>query len=381
MRIAFYSPLKPPTHPNPSGDRRMSRLLIDALRFAGHRVDLVSELRSYDKNGDARRQSEIAARAEGAVADLLRGWTAQPAAGRPDIWFTYHLYHKAPDHLGPSIAAALNIPYVVAEASHAPKREGGPWDAGFQTARKAIQQARVIFCLTRRDRAGIEPLVGPDARLIFLPPFLDATRFLRAGDHAAAARAKLAAERDLDPSLRWLLAVGMMRDGDKSVSYARLADALARLPGDDWRLIVVGDGEAAGRIRAGFGPIQSKVCYLGAQDPAALPEIYAACDLYVWPAAGEAYGMAFLEAQAAGLPVVAGNERGVPDVVRDGETGLLATPGDAGDFASKVRRLLDDDLQRDRLGRQARRFVAEDRRVDKAAAILDEGLRWALNCC
>ncbi len=377
MRIAFYSPLKPPTHPNPSGDRRMSRLLIDALRMAGHKVDLASELRSYDKLGDARRQGEIETRAEEEVAGLLRDWAAGPATDRPDVWFTYHLYHKAPDHLGPPIAAALDIPYVVAEASHAPKREGGPWDAGFKTARKAIQQARVIFCLTRRDRAGIEPLVGPDARMIYLPPFLDASRFLQ----AAADRARLAAEHGLDPSRRWLLAVGMMRGGDKAVSYARLADALGRLPGDDWRLIVVGDGEAAERIRAGFDPIQSEVFYLGAQDPDDLPAIYAACDLYVWPAAGEAYGMAFLEAQAAGLPVVAGNERGVPDVVLDGNTGLLATPDDAADFALKIRRLLDDDRERDRLGRQAQRFVAEDRPVEKAAAILDEGLQWALNCC
>jgi hypothetical protein len=45
MRIAFYAPMKPPDHPVPSGDRRMSRLLIAALGRAGHEVELASRLR------------------------------------------------------------------------------------------------------------------------------------------------------------------------------------------------------------------------------------------------------------------------------------------------------------------------------------------------
>ena len=88
--------------------------------------------------------------------------------------------------------------------------------------------------------------------------------------------------------------------------------------------------------------------------------------------------MALLEAQAAGLPVVAGRERGVPDVVEDGVTGLLATAGDAADFAAKVRRLLDQPTLRRQFSEAARRFVAEQRTVPAAAASLDEGLRWAV---
>ena len=56
---------------------------------------------------------------------FLRRCAAAPAAA-PELWFTYHLYHKAPDWLGPRIAGALGIPYVVAEASFAPKQAGGP---------------------------------------------------------------------------------------------------------------------------------------------------------------------------------------------------------------------------------------------------------------
>ena len=73
---------------------------------------------------------------------------------------------------------------------------------------------------------------------------------------------------------------------------------------------------------------------------AELAGVYAAADLYVWPACNEAYGMALLEAQAAGVPVVAGREGGVADVVADGATGLLVEPRSPTAFAAAVRSLL-----------------------------------------
>ncbi len=46
MRVTFYAPLKPPDHEVPSGDRRMARLLIQALELAGHEVEVAARLRS-----------------------------------------------------------------------------------------------------------------------------------------------------------------------------------------------------------------------------------------------------------------------------------------------------------------------------------------------
>jgi glycosyltransferase involved in cell wall biosynthesis len=73
-----------------------------------------------------------------------------------------------------------------------------------------------------------------------------------------------------------------------------------------------------------------------------LPAVYVAADLFVWPAVNEAYGMAILEAQAAGLAVVAGRCGGVPDIVGDGETGCLVPVADAAACARAVARLLDN---------------------------------------
>jgi glycosyltransferase involved in cell wall biosynthesis len=94
----------------------------------------------------------------------------------------------------------------------------------------------------------------------------------------------------------------------------------------------------------------------------ALPPVYAAADLYVWPALREAYGLAMLEAQAAGLPVVAGQGGGVAEVVADGRSGVLTAPGEPGAFARAVRDLLARPERRQAMAAAAARFVVEERR-------------------
>ena len=116
-RIAFYAPLKAPTHPTPSGDRRMARLLMQTLELAGAKVELASDFRSYDGQGDPARQKALRATGDILAAELIERYRAREDSARPTAWFTYHLYHKAPDWIGPKVAAALDIPYLVAEAS------------------------------------------------------------------------------------------------------------------------------------------------------------------------------------------------------------------------------------------------------------------------
>ena len=84
-----------------------------------------------------------------------------------------------------------------------------------------------------------------------------------------------------------------------------------------------------------------------------------------------AAGMAMLEAQAAGLPVVAGRTGGVPDVVRDGQTGDLCTIGDAGAFADAVAILLADPARRDTYRANALRLTASENNLSVAAGRLN----------
>jgi glycosyltransferase involved in cell wall biosynthesis len=86
--------------------------------------------------------------------------------------------------------------------------------------------------------------------------------------------------------------------------------------------------------------------------------------------------MALLEAQAAGLPVVAGNVRGVPEVVWEGETALLVPENDPEAFAAAVRYFLDDP-KRGHAGDVAAGRVARERGLERAGDILDRAITAA----
>lgn len=352
MRIAFHAPMKSPTHPVPSGDRQMAQLLIRALERGGHCVELASALSTYQREPDLDRFTRIEKQAAEEVARLSALWRHESA---PDLWFTYHSYYKAPDLIGPALAAAFGIPYVTAEASYSRRRNEGLWARTQEFVAQAVGQAALNICFTGRDREGLADAM-PEAALDLLPPFIDTSAF---------------PERPpADPSR--LVCVAMMRSGDKLASYRMLADALRRIVHLPWRLSVVGDGQAREEVMAlfaGFSP--ERIEWHGRAEPSAVPDILASAGIYVWPGCGEAYGLAYLEAQAAGLPVVAQDTAGVPEVVVSGRTGWLVPAGDTAAFALAVERLLTNGEERKAMARAARHFVHEERSLEAAAARLN----------
>jgi len=368
-RAAFYAPLKPPDHPAPSGDRRIARLFQQAFREIGVEPALASRFRSRDAAGDACRQARMAALGPALARRALRR-LGEP---RPDLWFTYHLYYKAADWFGPEAAAALGVPYIVAEASYAPKRAGGPWDLAHRRVAKAVQAAAAVLCLNPNDAACLTPIMPDPSRLIPFPPFLDIAPYRAAAAERAAARAEIGRRQGLEPDAVWLLAVGMMRAGDKAASYGELADALAGLAGTPgWRLLAIGDGPMRPEIERRLAKATGgRAIFTGALDEAALARYYAAADVMVWPAVAEAFGMAMLEGQASGLPVVAGDVGGVGSVVQDGQSGLLTPPGDVAAFRAAVAQLIADPALRRNFGAAGRERVFERQSLQAAGRRLE----------
>jgi glycosyltransferase involved in cell wall biosynthesis len=373
VRVAFHAPLKPPDHPVPSGDRRMARAFMALLGRLGHEVTLATRFRSYDRSGDAARQERLRALGR-ALARRIVGRTGP----QPELWFTYHCYHKAPDLVGPEVTAALDVPYVIAEPSFAAKQSGGLWAVGQEAAMRAFAAADVLLTMTEDDAAGIAPLVRPPTMLLRFPPFLDAAPFRAAAASRARHRARLAAVCDLDPTRPWLLMVAMMRAGVKRRSYLALAEILDGLRDLPWQAVLIGDGEARPEIEARFAALgPARVHFLGELGAEELPAWYAAADLYVWPAFGEAYGLAMLEAQAAGLPILAFREGGVPDIVLDGRTGLLVPNRDHEGLAAALRALLGDPGRRAAMGAAALVHIRARHDMDAAAARLGQALDLA----
>jgi glycosyltransferase involved in cell wall biosynthesis len=331
MRVAFYAPLKPPDHPTPSGDRRVAQLFFAALRLAGHDVFVASRFRSYEGRGDKIRQERLASLAGILAERFLRRCLEAPETA-PELWFTYHLYHKAPDWLGPRISDGLDIPYLLAEASDAPKQALGKWAAGRDAAQRAIRRADAVIGLNPTDQESVLPLLRDRRRWVAIRPFLDAACF---GPQTGAA---------LGPPR--LIVIAMMRYGDKLASYRILGDALSRLLDLSWSVEVVGDGPARSEVEEALDSVGERVIWSGMLDHAAIRARLGSADLFVWPAINEAFGMALLEAQASGLPVVAGRAGGVDEVVVSELTGLLVPPGDVLAFAAAVRSLIVDQGRR-----------------------------------
>tara|TARA_B100000315_G_scaffold101207_1_gene93005 strand:+ start:5722 stop:6837 length:1116 start_codon:yes stop_codon:yes gene_type:complete len=367
MNIAFYAPMKSPRSFVPSGDRRVARALIEALELKGHSVDLASEFHAREPVGDATRQSELKAQGE-VVADRL---IAKYRLGEhsPDLWFTYHIYYKAIDWIGPRVAAELGIPYVAAEVSYAPKRAGGAWDFSHQALGEAIKQADAIIGLNSLDRACVLPLLDKPELLVQIKPFVAKPKT----HDREEARSDLIKRLNINSKTPIMVTVGMMREDAKLQSYKVLGQTMARLENDDIHLVVIGDGPARAEVERHVGNKQTT--YLGELAEEDIRTVYSGSDLFIWPAVNEAYGMAMLEAQAMGLPVVAGDAGGVSDIVRDGQTGYLCPEGDAEALAEKIKKLLIDTQLRDDFSKQAIVVCNEEHSLATAAQTLDHTLR------
>jgi len=371
MKILFYAPMKSPEHPVPSGDRRVARLLLAALREAGYQPELASSVRTFDKKGDVDFQADIVKKSHIEAEKIIASFEGLSAADRPVAWFSYHLYHKAPDLIGPLVTKRLGIPYLVAEASHAPKQKGGRWNRGYQAAKAAITHADKVFHMTQLDGECLKAIVKKPEALVYLAPFLNSQKHEPDGGRAKA----LVKRAGGTPDKLTLLSVGMMREGDKMQSFSQLEEALDYLQGDDWQLLIVGDGEARSTVESLFERHKDNVIFLGQLDLEDLFCLYYYSDLYVWPAHGEAYGMAFLEAGSVGLPIVAGDIRGVPDVVLKDETGLLSPARDMKSFSQSIRFLLDNAVLRQKMGKRAIEFVTKDRNLSSAAKLLAKNIQ------
>jgi glycosyltransferase involved in cell wall biosynthesis len=355
MKIAFHAPLKSPDHPVPSGDRQMARMLVEALRLAGHDVDVASRLRTFSRKASGAHFSALREEAERKIVRLRALWRRD---GPPDVWFCYHPYYKSPDLIGPRLSAEFSIPYVTVESSYSSRRNHGAWKLAQDEVAAGARQAAVNICFTHRDREGLEAGI-PDGRYAMLAPFIDVAPFqaLKSGETGGVK----------------LIAVAMMRQGDKMDSYRMLARALELVVDMPWELTIVGDGPARAEVHDAFSGLPAeRIDWAGERKPQAIAGILAGSDLYVWPGCGEAYGLSYLEAQAAGMPVVAQRTAGVPEVVRDGETGVLTTAGDIELFAAAIRRFLGDRTLTAEFGQRARRFVFERRSLSAAAQRLGE---------
>jgi L-malate glycosyltransferase len=215
--------------------------------------------------------------------------------------------------------------------------------------RWAYRTAHAVVANSSAARAQLEVEGVRRHRLRLIPNGLDLARFTPRPPSAAIRRvvtvANLRAEKGHDTILAAVPAV-----------LAKHPDATFTFAGDGPRR------DALETLARALG-VSGRVRFLGECDDVA--PVLGASDLFVLPSRSEAFPNAVIEAMAAGLPVVASNVGGIPEVVRHGENGLLVPPDDHHALTEAVLGLMDRRDEAVALGAAARRDVARDYTIDR----------------
>lgn len=231
-------------------------------------------------------------------------------------------------------------------------------------SRHAARHARFFAVVSEHlKRYFTEELGIPAEGVIVVPNGVDTERFSPGPNTGTAPSG----------SVR-LISVGRLVDA-KDYPTLFAAAATLRAEGREFSLSIVGDGDLRANVEANVARsgLNDTVRLLGNRTD--VGSLLQSSDAFVLSSRREGLPVSVLEALATGLPVVATKVGAIPDVVNDGENGLLVPPGDPQALAAAIRRLLDDAPLRRLIGETARRLVVEqyslDRMVDRYAEIYD----------
>ena len=291
-------------------------------------------------------------------------WAARPVrraldAGRPPDLVHAHYAVPAGDAALRWISRGHDVPLVVSV-------HGGDLSFTARTGRGRAVVARVlrgadaVIANSELTRRGVEELAGPLGRLVVIHPGADA--------------APPPSEHHADPTL---VTVAHLEPHKNQANVIR---AVAALAGRHRRLRyeLIGKGPDRKELEAlarSLG-VADRVIFRGPMPhEAALAEL-ARCHVHVMPSLHDAFGVAHIEAMAAGLPAIGGEGTGAEDVAAAGEGMLLVPAGDVTSLARAIERLVGDPGELERLGEAALRTAAEHfswgRNADATASLYRE---------
>lgn len=199
----------------------------------------------------------------------------------------------------------------------------------------------------------------PDSRIFRVPYAVDNERFMQAtalSDADRAVQRRLLGVTDDQPII---LYASKLQRHKRPQDLIRACQSLEK-EGLKFHLVIAGSGELEGHLRsmiAASGPRNAHL--MGFVNQAALPNLYAASDLFVLPSDEEPWGLVVNEAMCAGLPIVATTAVGAAhDLIDEGGNGAIYEAGDVRGLASALRPIISDALMRQRMGRRSLRLIS-----------------------
>ncbi len=208
----------------------------------------------------------------------------------------------------------------------------------------ALREASVLVAQTEDEKELMQKIHYREIEVV--PSGIDPERF---NDNS---RKQIRQQFGIRDDEKVLLFAGTLRPV-KGVSYLILAMKTVKKQAPGTRLLLVGRGEERqklGQLAEQEGLVDS-VIFAGEVPNEQIPGYMAAADILVLPSLSEGFPMVLVEAMASGLPIVATSVTGVPEIIVDGENGLLAEPKNDTELAGKILELLRDDALRTRIAR------------------------------
>lgn len=249
-----------------------------------------------------------------------------------------------------------------------------PYDPGHRRAGRALMAASQIIVVSRFTRDAVQKLIGQPQRLdklFLIENGVDNARF-----RPMPKRSDLVEAYNLEKCFVFLSICRLLEK--KGIDRAIEAFTKGFNADDFCRYLVVGSGPYQGVLQALAGElgVAGKVIFTGEVTEEDLPAYYSLGDVFVMPnrtlADGdtEGFGLVFLEANACGLPVIAGRDGGSIDAVKDGYSGVVVDGHSTAEIACAMLRLRRDEALRDRLRRGGRELAAGDDWREKAKEFL-----------
>ena len=301
---------------------------LDADRFE-HVVCAVRHLGAMAKRLPSDRVRTLCLDAENSKVRVQVGSLAQCISKfKPDI-----VHSRNWGAIEAVIAGRWSRQCAVIHSEHGLEKDQEPWRR--QVFRRiAYALADRVFTVSFHLKTLLVEKTGvPAARIGVIHNGVDTRRFCPDPQSRLAARQRLGiAETEF--------CIGAVGRLDPIKDYITLLRAAEQLNGVPWRILFVGHGPDSSRLqefvaaRAGWS---DRVLFGGDSDE--VPELLRAMDVYVLPSILEGIANSLLEAMASGLPVVVSQTGGNPEVVSDGESGLLFPVGEPNELASRLQLL------------------------------------------
>jgi N-acetyl-alpha-D-glucosaminyl L-malate synthase BshA len=273
-----------------------------------------------------------------------------------------HVHYAVPNAVSAILAKAILQPRVlpVVTTLHGTDITLVGNDPSFmETTRFGIAQSDGVTTVSESLRKSTRDIFGLERPIEVVPNFIDPNRFLRvAGSPGARRWAK--------PGERLLVHISNFRPVKRVDDVVEVFNRLRR----DFpvRLLMVGDGPERARIeqRCRQCGTCGEITFIG--NLPLVEEVLVGADLFLLPSESESFGLAALEALACEVPVIATRAGGIPEVIADGECGLLFPVGDVDAMAAGAARLLADESLRRGMGLAGRRRAVERFATEKVVA-------------